>query len=166
MLASTKWTCLDSTDEYSLLRLEPSTGRKHQLRIHCAESLNSECPLSSRATADRIPQVGSWATLSTLPTCLIASCSISRPTRSSYIRTRSPSTYVVARRLSDTTLKLNADVAQDGQATHGRGECGPDVDLCRLLHQGGAGSEEDSHPADAGVARGAASAGRAMTVDI
>lgn len=40
--ARTKWKCLDASPTHSLLELSPSTGRKHQLRIHCAEVLKGE----------------------------------------------------------------------------------------------------------------------------
>ena len=33
--ARTRWEALESGDETSLLKLEPLTGRSHQLRVHC-----------------------------------------------------------------------------------------------------------------------------------
>lgn len=33
-LATTKYEVLDSNDKYSLIKLEPTTGRTHQLRVH------------------------------------------------------------------------------------------------------------------------------------
>ncbi|ORY85295.1 pseudouridine synthase [Leucosporidium creatinivorum] len=39
--AKTKWKCLAASPSHSLLSLSPSTGRKHQLRIHCAEVLKA-----------------------------------------------------------------------------------------------------------------------------
>ncbi|GAA5941940.1 hypothetical protein JCM10213_004341 [Rhodosporidiobolus nylandii] len=40
--ARTDWECLDSSKTgFSLLRLKPQTGRKHQLRIHCADVLRA-----------------------------------------------------------------------------------------------------------------------------
>ncbi|MDR3179738.1 MAG: RluA family pseudouridine synthase [Holosporaceae bacterium] len=39
--ALTHYRCLKSAEQYALLELKPSTGRKHQLRIHCATVLNA-----------------------------------------------------------------------------------------------------------------------------
>ncbi|BGP36868.1 hypothetical protein JCM10449v2_000770 [Rhodotorula kratochvilovae] len=39
--AQTRWECLAASRNFSLLRLEPQTGRKHQLRVHCAEILKA-----------------------------------------------------------------------------------------------------------------------------
>ncbi|MDR2682186.1 MAG: RluA family pseudouridine synthase [Holosporaceae bacterium] len=39
--AVTRYRCRKSTEQYALLELKPSTGRKHQLRIHCAMVLNA-----------------------------------------------------------------------------------------------------------------------------
>ncbi|GJN91750.1 hypothetical protein Rhopal_004773-T1 [Rhodotorula paludigena] len=39
--ARTRWECLSSAPHFSLLRLEPETGRKHQLRVHCADVLKA-----------------------------------------------------------------------------------------------------------------------------
>ncbi|GAA5902117.1 hypothetical protein JCM6882_006705 [Rhodosporidiobolus microsporus] len=39
--AKTKWECMSSSKSFSLLRLKPSTGRKHQLRVHCADVLQA-----------------------------------------------------------------------------------------------------------------------------
>ena len=33
--ARTRWELLESDEETSLLKLEPLTGRSHQLRVHC-----------------------------------------------------------------------------------------------------------------------------------
>ncbi|KWU45365.1 pseudouridine synthase [Rhodotorula sp. JG-1b] len=42
LAASTKWECLATAPQYSLLRLEPLVGaRKHQLRVHCADVLKA-----------------------------------------------------------------------------------------------------------------------------
>ncbi|GAA5843980.1 hypothetical protein JCM5353_000051 [Sporobolomyces roseus] len=39
--ARTEWECVASSPSYSLLSLSPSTGRKHQLRVHLAECLQA-----------------------------------------------------------------------------------------------------------------------------
>ncbi|GAA5897432.1 hypothetical protein JCM8208_003270 [Rhodotorula glutinis] len=39
--ASTRWQCIAASRLFSLVRLEPETGRKHQLRIHCADVLKA-----------------------------------------------------------------------------------------------------------------------------
>ncbi|GAA5943923.1 RluA family pseudouridine synthase [Sporobolomyces koalae] len=39
--ARTEWECIASSPSYSLLSLSPSTGRKHQLRVHLAECLRA-----------------------------------------------------------------------------------------------------------------------------
>jgi 23S rRNA pseudouridine955/2504/2580 synthase len=39
--AVTHYRCLKSAEQYALLELKPFTGRKHQLRIHCATVLNA-----------------------------------------------------------------------------------------------------------------------------
>ncbi|GAA6005659.1 hypothetical protein JCM10207_005286 [Rhodosporidiobolus poonsookiae] len=39
--AKTTWECLAASPSFSLLRLEPATGRKHQLRVHCADVLKA-----------------------------------------------------------------------------------------------------------------------------
>lgn len=39
--AITKYMPLKQIGKYTLLKLQPSTGRKHQLRIHCARDLNA-----------------------------------------------------------------------------------------------------------------------------
>ncbi|GAA6053529.1 hypothetical protein JCM3770_000311 [Rhodotorula araucariae] len=39
--ANTHWQCIAASRNFSLLRLEPQTGRKHQLRVHCAEILKA-----------------------------------------------------------------------------------------------------------------------------
>ncbi|TNY21347.1 pseudouridine synthase [Rhodotorula diobovata] len=39
--ALTRWQCIAASRLFSLLRLEPETGRKHQLRIHCAQVLQA-----------------------------------------------------------------------------------------------------------------------------
>ncbi|KAG0655071.1 hypothetical protein C6P46_001261 [Rhodotorula mucilaginosa] len=42
LAASTRWECLATAPQYSLLRLEPLVGaRKHQLRVHCADVLKA-----------------------------------------------------------------------------------------------------------------------------
>ncbi|GAA5831786.1 hypothetical protein JCM11251_003883 [Rhodosporidiobolus azoricus] len=43
--AKTRWECLSSSKSFSLLRLKPSTGRKHQLRVHCADVLQVAAPI-------------------------------------------------------------------------------------------------------------------------
>ncbi|GAA5872518.1 hypothetical protein JCM16303_004545 [Sporobolomyces ruberrimus] len=39
--ARTDWECVAASPSYSLLSLSPSTGRKHQLRVHLAECLKA-----------------------------------------------------------------------------------------------------------------------------
>ena len=39
--AITKYTPLKNFENYTLLKLNPKTGRKHQLRIHCAKNLKA-----------------------------------------------------------------------------------------------------------------------------
>lgn len=39
--AVTRWKCLSSSERFSLIELQPATGRKHQLRVHCAEVLRA-----------------------------------------------------------------------------------------------------------------------------
>ncbi|BGP21792.1 hypothetical protein JCM10295v2_000667 [Rhodotorula toruloides] len=39
--AHTQWQCISVSSRFSLLRLNPTTGRKHQLRIHCADVLRA-----------------------------------------------------------------------------------------------------------------------------
>lgn len=58
MAASTKWQCLSSSGSHSLLHLEPGTGRKHQLRVHCAETLKGPFQFSFRT-----PEAFRWLTL-------------------------------------------------------------------------------------------------------
>jgi 23S rRNA-/tRNA-specific pseudouridylate synthase len=38
--ARTRWQLLASDGPYSVLKLHPETGRKHQLRVHCAKVLD------------------------------------------------------------------------------------------------------------------------------
>ncbi|GAA5862796.1 hypothetical protein JCM8547_006547 [Rhodosporidiobolus lusitaniae] len=39
--ARTRWRCLSVAPHFSLLELKPETGRKHQLRVHCADVLRA-----------------------------------------------------------------------------------------------------------------------------
>jgi 23S rRNA-/tRNA-specific pseudouridylate synthase len=39
--AATNWRCLGTSGKFSLIELAPETGRKHQLRVHCAEVLRA-----------------------------------------------------------------------------------------------------------------------------
>ncbi|GAA6043538.1 hypothetical protein JCM8097_001211 [Rhodosporidiobolus ruineniae] len=39
--AKTAWACLAASPSFSLLSLKPATGRKHQLRVHCADYLQA-----------------------------------------------------------------------------------------------------------------------------
>ncbi|KAL7337568.1 pseudouridine synthase [Rhodotorula toruloides] len=39
--AHTQWQCISVSSRFSLLRLSPTSGRKHQLRVHCADVLKA-----------------------------------------------------------------------------------------------------------------------------
>ncbi|KAM0793158.1 hypothetical protein ACM66B_000632 [Microbotryomycetes sp. NB124-2] len=41
LVSRTRWQCLSSSRSHSLLSLEPDTGRKHQLRVHCSQVLRA-----------------------------------------------------------------------------------------------------------------------------
>ncbi len=63
-LAETAWQWLASDGGTSLLQLTPTTGRTHQLRVHCASSLG--CPIIGDPVYGRRDQRGMMLHASTL----------------------------------------------------------------------------------------------------
>lgn len=61
--AVTRYSVLASSGGLSLLKLQPQTGRKHQLRVHCAELLKA-------------PIVGDYRRVKILCACLCGECRV------------------------------------------------------------------------------------------